>query len=197
MKLTAIITAAAAVIGTAAQADDTCHAFADNKIRLACYDSATSYVAPVKASVETKSKWVFVESKDEMTGKNDSYVYIEAPKKGGGSDAPRAIILRCDTNGGYELLTTSQGYWGGRDNIKITYKFGDNDPITERWSPSTDGTAAFLPDGYNDFRTALLTGDHTKIIIRVEDYQGSEYTSIFDGATIDSKVNFVVSGCDS
>jgi len=138
------------------------------------------------------SQWKFFEDFDSFNDKNSSYVLL-LPSSSVGNDDPSAIAVKCDAKGGYDIIVTSNGYIGARNNgIPVRYRFGTKDPITEKWNESTNGTAAFLPSFYNDFRTQLATGED--FIFEITDYNGSRSRSEFDNNK-DEKLDFVMGGC--
>lgn len=145
-----------------------------------------------KVDSEPRSTWVFVERADDFTDKDASFVVLE-PSSTAGTDSPSALFARCDGKGDYDIVITANGYIGGKNNrVKVRYRFGENKPITERWSESTNGKAAFLPSGYNDFRTALKTGEN--FIFEITDYQGSTSRSEYNNSK-DENLDYVMNGC--
>jgi hypothetical protein len=140
----------------------------------------------------SESQWQFVEDFDSFNDKNSSYIYLEPTSTVSGDD-PKFIAVKCDAKGGYDILVASNGYIGARDNrVQVRYRFGTNDPTTEKWNESTTGTAAFLPSSYNDFRTNLATGED--FVFEITDYNGSRSSSEFDNNK-DEKLEFVMGGC--
>ena len=141
----------------------------------------------------SESQWQFVEDFDSFNDKNSSYVFLEATSRVSGDD-PKAVVARCDAKGGYDIYVLSNGYIGARNNrIPVRYRFGQNDPTTEKWNESTNGQGAFLPSSYQDFRTSLATGED--FIFEITDYSGSTSSSEFDNNK-DEKLDFVMGGCN-
>ncbi|PRY74058.1 hypothetical protein CLV76_12455 [Marivita geojedonensis] len=106
-----------------------------------------------------------------------------------------AIIIRCNGEGGTELYVVSDGYLGN-DRLRVRYRFDDNEPISERWSPSTDGRAAFLPSGYRDFRSGLTSSE--SVLMEVEAFNGARHQGEFGGLSNNAEDrDFVMSGCKS
>lgn len=139
-----------------------------------------------------KERWVFVAKTDDFSDKDASYVILTAEPPIG-SDAPEAILVRCDGRGGYDTIVVTNGYIGARDDrVPVRYRFGDSDPISERWSESTNGKAAFLPDGYQDFRRQLASGED--FIFEVTDFRGNRSRSSFKNGKSE-KLDFVMTGC--
>ena len=67
-------------------------------------------------------------------------------------------------------------------------------PIEENWNSSTDGNAAFLPIGYNDFMAGLREGG--RLAFRWVNYQGSPSASVWEDVQLDETAEFALSGCD-
>ena len=140
----------------------------------------------------SSSNWVFVEKLDKFTDKNASYIYLNASGYVS-SDSPESIVVRCDGTGSYEIYVRASGYIGARnDIIRVRYRFGSDQAISERWSESTTGRAAFLPSGYKDFRQKLATGED--FLFEITDYNGTPSSSEFDNNQ-DDKLTFVMNGC--
>ncbi|WP_372887142.1 hypothetical protein [Shimia sp.] len=173
-----------------------CLTMKDNELRLSCYDDVAGYSEPVQVDDEATTPWTFVEQSDDFTNKNTSFISLtsdmaEKPM----TDAPEALIVRCDGWGGTEVFVVTGGYIGSRnDFVPVRYKFGNNDPITERWHESTKGTAVFLPNGYRDFRKGLESGED--FIFEVTDYRGSREKARFKNGPLTGKdFQFVWKGC--
>jgi hypothetical protein len=76
--------------------------------------------------------------------------------------------------------------------VPVRYRFGKNDAISERWSESTNGRAAFLPSSCNDFRKNLATGKD--FVFEITDFNGNRGSSEFDNSK-DDKLEFVMGWC--
>jgi hypothetical protein len=153
----------------------------------------TSEPTTTKSEVsEPPSNWIFSKTTDDFTDKETSYVIL-LPSGSISRDAPEALIVRCDGKGGYDILVKTNGYIGARNNsVPVRYRFGNEAAVSERWSESTTGTAAFLPNNYTDFRKRIATGDD--FVFEITDFQGSSASSNFDN-NIDEKLNYVMRGC--
>jgi hypothetical protein len=181
---------------------DHCTALADDANRLSCYDAAADFSKPGEAE-NTRSDntsevysggWEFSEHRDAFSNKETSMVILESDAVGETmSDKPALTIIRCDGKGSKEVIVRTHGYLGS-DRIRVRYKFGDNDPILERWSPSTSGQAVFLPRGYKDFLKGIKTGE--SFIFEVTDFQGSRAMAEFINADKgkDDR-DYVLNGC--
>ncbi|WP_293573928.1 hypothetical protein [Phaeobacter sp.] len=207
MKRSVCYSILAVVIANVAVASDlsSCAVIEEDSERLKCFDNLVADLAQPQPKapdddentvVEEKGSWIFTASTDDFSGKDTSMVSWHSDRSVAQSrDAPSAIIVRCDGRGGTEILVVSNGYIGARRNsIPVRYKFGENEPVKEGWHESTSGTAAFLPNGYKDFRDGLLSGDD--LIFEITDFRGSKYSAKFeDAAPLGEKFEFVWDGC--
>lgn len=166
-----------------------------DELRLECYDQVLGYETESDNSVEVKSAWIFNSKKDEFTGKNTSYVFLPSDKADQTyGDAPSSMIVRSNGNGGVDIYVNTHGYIGARGNsIPVKYKFGNSEIETERWNESAKGTAAFLPDGYKDFKAGLMTGK--SFLFEVTDYRGAKESARFPETKLDADFRFVFGGC--
>lgn len=166
-------------------------------LRLACYDTALGFVAEVEsAPASTSGGWQFVEQEDDFSNQNTSFVFLRSDRAGDTfSDSPSQLIVRCNGSGGSEVFMASNGYIGARNNrIPVRYRFGEDRPVSENWNESTNGTAAFLPRGYQDFLTGLAS--RQDFIFEITDFRGSRYSASFDGLSVNAEMlDFVLSGC--
>lgn len=188
-------------IASQAQVVQECLNFSDDDLRLACYDEKAGYEASDTASensgtdaeVSTEG-WVFVENTDAFSGKDTSSVFLASDAWDDNlSDKPSAMVIRCDGKGSYEIIVMTHGYLGG-DRIRVRYKFGENDPVSERWSASSSGRAAFLPSGYKDFLRGIISEED--FIFEVTDFNGSRKMASFKDADKGTeKRDFVLGGC--
>lgn len=139
-----------------------------------------------------QSPWNFSEQTDDFSDKETSFAYLE-PTSTVRRDDPKTLVVRCNGEGGYDVYMIANGYIGStNDRIKVRYRFGKGKSVTERWNESADGKAAFLPGGYNDFRTLLKTGED--FVFEITDYKGSPANSQFDNSK-DENLDYVMSGC--
>lgn len=174
-----------------------CHSFTEADIRLKCYDQNSGYQAPVDESSSNDGGWILIEQMDDFTNANTSYVVLRSDASGViMSDAPEAMIARCDGNGGHEIYVKSGGYIGARnDLVPVRYRFGEAAPVSERWHESTTGTAAFLPNGFKDFRNGLRSGED--FVFEITDYNGTSSRARFENVSGNqSALEFVLNGCE-
>lgn len=191
-----------------------CQRVEDSLARLTCYDDLAGSVAvsdpqdesTPEENAETVEEaardddsplataWTFVEFTDSISGNNISRAYLDADSRSGGNAAPEFFMLSCDGDGGASVFMGTMGYIGNmRARTSVVYRWGDNDPVSERWAGSTNGKAAFLPNGYRDFRSGLESGG--ELVFRWFDYNGSQSSAIWNNIQLDDNARFVLSGC--
>ncbi len=174
---------------------ETCKTFQNNAERLKCYDSISGFVG-ISKQENRPSLWMFNEDRDEFSNKNTSMVFLFSDAVDQSlSDKPSTLYVRCDGNGGVDIFVVANGYIGARNNsVPVRYKFGSSDPISERWSESTNGNAAFLPSGFRDFRAGLQSGEDFHF--EITDFRGSKHRAKFENSIPDGdKEKFVFGGC--
>lgn len=174
---------------------ETCKKLQNSVERLACYDAVAGFV-PSERNAAGRIGWVLNAKTDEFSGRDTSYAYLESDKANMIlSDAPSIIVVRCDGSGGHEIYVKTNGYIGARNGrIPVRYMFDDGEPVRERWNESTEGTAAFLPNSYQDFRTGLQSG--SKFIFEVTDFRGTSHRATFEDLNGNrAALDFVLDGC--
>ena len=179
----------------------------DNNVqRLSCYDNMTlggetsnepsiSAVEDVEeVTARDVSAWLYTESQDPISDKDTSSVRLGRSRViSGSNDAPSALFIRCLGNGQSEIFVTSSGYIGDVRGVPMEYRWAGGNPVSERWSGSTNGTSAFLPSGFRDFRSGLAEGGG--LVIRWEDFRGSRSSAEWDNVVLNSQAEFVLGGC--
>lgn len=192
-------------VGSSLTAQETsfseCTAMVDDQQRLTCYDNLADYVAP-EPEVEADSSsvvqqiasaWIFLEEFDQFTDKNTSGLALYSNSDTHrGEDPPSILFMRCDGDGGYFIVVGFDGYIGSDNKVPVRYRFDDQEAISERWNGSTNGNAAFLPGGYNDFKAGVLEGK--SFAFEVTDFRGSTSAARFENM-IDPKFDFITNGC--
>ena len=160
--------------------------------RLSCYDEIASY--SIYSDQNSETNWEFVSSVDRFTDKDNSYLYLaSAISSRRGDHFPKALVIRCDGEGDYDIYMVFSGYVGNlNDQVPVQYRFGSDEPIQELWNVSTDGGGAFLPKRYNDFKSNLLLGKD--FIFQATDYQGTRAQAEFDNS-LDQNFEFILNGC--
>ena len=198
-NLFVIILSYSSLVSVAVAQEDTlniaaCHAEDRDQERLNCYDLLSNYEATTEPIFENEVRWEFFEDSDAITGSDTSAVFLEASDLLNGRESPLFLGLRCDGEGGYEVFVGADGYIGGvRGRVPVTYRWGEDEPISERWSDSTNGTAAFLPRSYNDFMAGLREGG--RLAFKWGDFRGNQYASVWNNVQLDEKAEFILRGC--
>ena len=165
--------------------------------RLACYDSFLRHRVDPSDDPEPEmaSNWIFVEDRDEFSGADTSYVFLDSDQAGNIlTGAPISMVVRCDGSGGSEIYVLSGGYIGGtRERVPVRYKFAEGETIVEQWSESTNGKAAFLPSGYRDFVTGLRSGE--SFVFEITNYRGSRFIANFPSGGDVTLLQHIFDGC--
>lgn len=170
----------------------------NNLNRLRCYDDLAGFAAePEQGQTQTGGQgWSFVEDRDDFTNRETSSAILESNRAGQSvarGSHPVALIVRCDGDGGTDIIVRVSGYIGN-DRVPVRYKFGDDDPISERWTPSTTGSAIFLPSGFQDFRAGLEAAHD--FVFEVTDFRGTSYSAVFQGAANNREhFDYTYNGC--
>jgi len=172
----------------------------DDALRLSCYDNALNYTPKsdnepvVETATSYNGNWIFSEKSDSFTDKDTSFLYMVPDISGrSGTDAPDGIIIRCDGEKSFDIYVKFDGYVGSTDDrVPVRFRFDGQEAVSERWLESTDGTAAFLPGGYKQFKAGLFSG--ASFIFGVSDYNGSSSSAKFTNS-IHPKLEFIKTGC--
>lgn len=140
--------------------------------------------------------WVLSERRDSFTNADTSIAYLNSDKFHNSnirSSHPTRLLVGCMEDGKVQIAVMFAGYVGS-GRVAIRYKFDDNDPITERWIASSEGTAAILPDNFRDFRAGLQVSD--TVIFEVTDFRGTRYEARFEGLQNNKEnFDFTFNGC--
>lgn len=183
-----------------------CHEFVEDPFsRLSCYDSQTGFSVDGSETESSTSSaastdedpilsantWELIEATDPVRGTNTSRAYLDADNVGS-QDAPVVMVLQCDGNGGHDIYLWTEGYLGG-DRIRVTYRWAENEPISERWLNGTSGKSAFLPKGYRDFRSGLEKGG--RLAFEWLDFRGARSVSVWNDVQLDDNARFILDGC--
>jgi len=168
-----------------------CHGFERDQARLICYDRLTNY----EEAVEAPTIWTLVENTDSITDADRSRVWLEVDNFGGDA-SPEVLVMACDGEGGFDVYVFTSGYLGAvRDRVPVTYRWNDDEPISETWSISTAGKSAFLPASFQDFLTGLTSGG--RLAFQWQNYRGSRFSGIWENVQLDDNANFIMGGCQS
>lgn len=120
--------------------------------------------------------WALNRNTDPITDENRSFIYAQATDFPGYASTS-ALVVRCSSDAyyphGVSVYFVTDKYLGSEDYYRVVYRIDKREPVTERWSSSTDNEAVFLPVGEAPaFLAALTTG--SEFVFRVtafdEDY---------------------------
>ncbi|WP_171032786.1 type VI secretion system-associated protein TagO [Fodinibius saliphilus] len=85
------------------------------------------------------------------------------------------LVARCQS---FEInFYINWGQYLG-DNARVTYRLGDDESQTSRWSLSTDSQATFFPRGVTDFLKEMQ--NHDRFVAQITPYNSSPITAVFN-----------------
>lgn len=89
----------------------------------------------------------------------------------------RALLVRCN-NGNYEIVIFTNDYISNDTRVSVSWRFDEEPVQSGTWHNSTDGTAIFVPVGFQqDILWSLV--QYETFVFQWEDYRGSRYTLEF------------------
>ena len=137
--------------------------------------SLFAFVVPAAAQ-----GWLYEEEENPFTGKKDAWASITATKPTIGDQMVqpfmRLFVACLEGDLDYSI---EAGAYIGNSPTPVRYRFDEAEPVSERWVPSNDGTAVFLPRTSKDFRNGISDAD--MFAIEVTDFRGVSYLSVFEG----------------
>jgi type VI secretion system protein VasI len=153
-----------------------CLALTSDLARLACYDGIAKGESgeppkdqPAPAPPDTGT-WKITETTNPID--DTKTVMVQARD----ADGKSFIALRCRQSG-LEVMFYSKTYLG-RESMTVTSRVGDQPPVNQRWSASTDGRGLFYPGNHKAFVRTLVVAN--KLAVQVTPYSSSPAVSIFD-----------------
>jgi len=133
--------------------------------------------AMLASAQTTLGAWTLLESIDAITDENKSAIGALA------SDYPSlarnsALVIRCSSSSlrptGVEVFFAASRYLGSDDFYPIIYRIDRGEPVSDRWSASTNKEAAFIPaEKEVEFLSAIMSG--SELIFRITGYS-QDYT---------------------
>lgn len=125
--------------------------------------------------------WNFVKSSDSITDKDKSYIINTS---GTGIYDNKSIILRCDGLKNREIYVNFDEFLDNEE-IPVVYRFDKAKPVLAKWTNSTDGTAAFMPEKL--IKASVKASKSSKTLtLRATDFRGTSYTVQFQLSGISS-----------
>lgn len=98
------------------------------------------------------------------------------------------LVARCQS---FEVnLYINWGQYLG-DNARVTYRLGNGESQTSRWSLSTDSQATFFPRGVTDFLKKMQNQD--RLVAQITPYNASPITAVFNIGGADSVIPDILS----
>ncbi len=132
-------------------------------------------VSSTQQETERIGDFTYVQSFDPITDEDISYIYTNEinpiPEREG------VLVWRC-TSDQLEVFFKSDLFLSDDEVIPVTFRFDKDEPMSQSWSLSTDGAAAFVQDFFI-IRFSALARPANQIAIRLYDYQGTPHTYQF------------------
>ncbi len=108
----------------------------------------------------------------------------------------KKVIARCNERGWSGVYIDVNEYLDN-EPVNVRYRFGDDEPVADVWTNSTDGTAIFLSVmsiKHFVFREGLLSGK--SFVFEVSDFNGTSTLMKFNNSVDKSgKLEHVLNGC--
>lgn len=131
--------------------------------------------------------WLYGEEENPFTGKKDAWASILATKPTIGDQVLNPYMrLFVGCLEGELDYSIDAGAYIGNSPTPVRFRFDEATPVTERWVPSNDGSAVFVPRKYKDFRTGVAEAD--MLAFEVTDFRGVSYRSVFEGLAVNREV---------
>lgn len=104
-------------------------------------------------SPATAQGWLYGEEENPFSGMKDAWASTEAtsPTIGGQVLQPRMRLFVGCLEGALDYSIETGAYIGNMA-APVRFRFDEDEPVFERWVPSNDGGAVFVPRQYKDFR---------------------------------------------
>jgi len=125
-----------------------------------------------------QSNMRFVADKDQFTDADRSHVLVYANEQTRFRGA-NVLVWRCRDGSDFDLFVANQEYLTNSGLVPVIYRFDDAGAVSEQWSVSTCGTAAFSANAVNKQRFTSAAFDSAQVIIGVTDFRGVRYSYTF------------------
>lgn len=194
-----IATIATAVVGSAygaePQLDDlkACAAISGPTERLLCYDKLqpppnTPEPTPEVKDVRDSSAWRHTDEADRLDGSRMLVALVLASDNSEPGSA--AFYIRC-LKGKTEVFATWPKYLGARA-VAVRWRADEMPVRGERWSPASDGRAAFHP---NPIQFVKSLSGKRELVLNMQPYNETASSLTFPIAGIDEAVKPIRAAC--
>ncbi len=132
--------------GEVSQRIDECKTKAEKVDQVSCF-AGLAGIAPI-APIATASAWATRTTVDKLDGSTTVVLSLESSdrvRSRYGQDEEGTIIVRCMKNR-TELYIAWPGFLGISRSLEVKWRLDEQPVVTEWWSPSSDGKAAFVPN---------------------------------------------------
>jgi hypothetical protein len=151
-----------------------CRTLKDDGQRLRCFDGLLSEKQNGKVTPDVPDRefaWKIEDSKSPLDDSPQVTAILEAT-----NDRNTGIVLRCKEKKTEVVFSKAFSYLGTTNRIKVLVRINNGKLIETRWSPSTNGTAAFAPSAIQFIRALP---DHGELFIRAYGYSGNNQDGEF------------------
>ncbi len=149
--------------------------------RLAAYDTLAERLgvaSPTTSVTDGSGKWRLRTDTSPMDDSKSFYLSLdaEAPVGTGFREGTPMMIIRF-REGDFECYITYPLFLGS-DSTDVTVRIGRQQPVTRKWSISTDRKAIFAPGDARQFVRSLMNAE--SLVVRLTPYGESPATTSFD-----------------
>ena len=157
-----------------------CRKVPDDQARLKCYDAAFDSVfaereAKTKEDMPKPGAWRIEEQKSPIDDSPEVTAILKA------TEGDAFLVARCKERKTELLFNHPEFFIGLSRVIKVVLRINDAPAVTETWSTSSTGRAAFSQSA---IKTLMLLHDNSRLFVRVFNFQGVQNDATFDLGTI-------------
>jgi type VI secretion system protein VasI len=178
-----------ALDGWAQTSPEECSKIVSDAERLACYD------LNFQTQVETQSGIGEWQVETEINPMDDSrtvtMILLSSSGERGYRGAP-VLVLRCQSNR-TDVYINWRDFLGS-DDIRVTTRIGSEEPVTRRWSLSTDKTASFYRGSDVEFIQSMFGAE--RLVAQTIPYNSDPVTAIFNITGLEMAVAELRAACD-
>lgn len=165
-----------------------CRKVSDDQARLKCYDAAFDSLIAKREDKATEhtpkpGAWRIEDQKSPIDDSPEVTAVLFA------IDGGAFLVARCKEKKTELILRPSSFFIGSTSSgVKMVLRVNDAPAVTESWSSSTNGQAAFSRSA---IQTLKLLPENGRLFVRAFDFQGSQNDATFDlGAVSEVREKF-------
>ena len=142
-------------------------------------------IAVSAAEATSHSTWKIQKDTDPFTDET-----VSVAMTFGSSSSSRSVVVRCKGTE-FSAYVNFADYLSN-DSVDVRYRLDKDQPVTERWSPSSDGTAVF---GRHQEHLARLLMKGSLFVIEAIDYRGVPHRASFKLSGSSDAISPVLEQC--